>query len=67
MHLTMVFVFSFCLRGLVVIVPGYRSRGPSSIPGATAFSEKWWIWNRFHSASSVQLRSYWEEKVALPV
>jgi hypothetical protein len=26
--------------GLVVGVPGYRSRGPGSIPGATRFSEK---------------------------
>jgi hypothetical protein len=24
-----------CLYGLVVRVPGYRSRGPGSIPGAT--------------------------------
>jgi hypothetical protein len=29
-----------CLCGLVVGVPGYRSRGPGSIPGATKFSEK---------------------------
>jgi hypothetical protein len=28
------------LCGLVIRVPGYRSRGPSSIPGATTFSEK---------------------------
>jgi hypothetical protein len=28
----------FC--GLVVSVPGYRSRGPGSNPGATRFSEK---------------------------
>jgi hypothetical protein len=28
----------FC--GLVVRVPGYKSRGPSSIPGANRFSEK---------------------------
>jgi hypothetical protein len=27
------------LSGLVVKVPGYRSRGPGSIPGATKFSE----------------------------
>jgi hypothetical protein len=26
--------------GLVVRVPGYRSRGPDSIPGAARFSEK---------------------------
>jgi hypothetical protein len=28
------------LCGLVVRVPGYRSRGPGFIPGATTFSEK---------------------------
>jgi hypothetical protein len=28
------------LYGLVVRVPGYRSRGPGTIPGATRFSEK---------------------------
>jgi hypothetical protein len=28
------------LCGLLVRVPGYRSRGPGSIPGATRFSEK---------------------------
>jgi hypothetical protein len=28
------------LCGLVVRVPGYRSRSPGSIPGATRFSEK---------------------------
>jgi hypothetical protein len=28
------------LGGLVVKVPGYRSRGPGSIAGATRFSEK---------------------------
>jgi hypothetical protein len=28
------------LCGLVVRVPGYRSRGPDSIPGFTRFSEK---------------------------
>jgi hypothetical protein len=28
------------LCGLVVSVPGYRSRGPGSIPGTTRFSEK---------------------------
>jgi hypothetical protein len=31
-------VLPFC--GLVVSVPGYRSRGPGSIPGATRFPEK---------------------------
>jgi hypothetical protein len=48
----------------VVRVPGYRSRGPDSIPGATRFSDKYWVWNGIHSASWVQLRSYLEEKVA---
>jgi hypothetical protein len=28
------------LCGLLVSVPGYRSRDPGSIPGATKFSEK---------------------------
>jgi hypothetical protein len=28
------------LRGLMVRVPGYRSRGPGSVPDATTFSEK---------------------------
>jgi hypothetical protein len=31
---------SNCLCGLVIRVPGYRSRGPGSIPGATRYSEK---------------------------
>jgi hypothetical protein len=39
------------LCGLVVRVPGYRSRGPGSIPGAVRFSEKQWAWNGVHSAS----------------
>jgi hypothetical protein len=55
------------LCGLVVRVPGYRSRGRGSIPGATRLSEKWWVWNRVHSASWVQLRSYLKEEVAAPV
>jgi hypothetical protein len=33
-------IFSDLLYGLVVRVPGYRSRGPGSIPGATRLSEK---------------------------
>jgi hypothetical protein len=34
------FYFDFDrLCGLVVIVPGYRSRGPASIPSAIRFSE----------------------------
>jgi hypothetical protein len=51
------------LCGLVVRVPGYRSRGPCTIPGATRFSEKLWLWDGVHSASSAQLRSYLEKKV----
>jgi hypothetical protein len=51
----------------VVRVPEYRSWGPGSIPGATRFSEKKWVWNGVHTASWVQLRSYLEEKVAAPV
>jgi hypothetical protein len=31
------------LCGLMVRVPGYRSRGPGMIPGATRFSEKYWV------------------------
>jgi hypothetical protein len=38
-------------RILVDRFPGYRSRGPGSIPGATTFSDKQWVWNGVHSAS----------------
>jgi hypothetical protein len=55
------------LCGLLVRVPGYRSRGPGSIPCDTRFSEKLWVWNGVHSASWVQQRSYLKEKVAAPV
>jgi hypothetical protein len=48
-------------------VPGYRSRGPGSIPGTIRFSEKSWFWNGVHSASWVQLRSYLKEKVAVGI
>jgi hypothetical protein len=34
----------------VVIVPDYSSTGLGSIPGATIFSEKSWVWNGVHSA-----------------
>jgi hypothetical protein len=37
------------LCGPVVRVPGYRSKGPDLIPGATRFVEKW-VWNGVHSA-----------------
>jgi hypothetical protein len=39
------------LCGVVARVPGYRFRGPGSIPGVTKFSEKYWVWNVVHSAS----------------
>jgi hypothetical protein len=52
---------------LVDRFPGYRSRGPVSIPGATRISVKYWVWNGVLSASWVQLRSYLEDKVAAPV
>jgi hypothetical protein len=39
------------LCGLMVGVPGYRSRGAGSSPGTTKFSEKWWVWIGVHSAS----------------
>jgi hypothetical protein len=55
----------FC--GLVVRVPGYRSRGTGSILGATSFSETKRVWNGVHSASWVQLWRYLEEKIAAPV
>jgi hypothetical protein len=35
---------------------------PGSIPGAYRLSEKQWVWNRVHSASWGQLRSYLKEK-----
>jgi hypothetical protein len=43
---------SYCYRlcGLVVRVPGCRSRDPSSISSAARFSEKLWVWNGDHSA-----------------
>jgi hypothetical protein len=60
------------LCGLVVRVPGCRSRGPGSIPGATRFSEKWWVWDdplilvsttgelleRKSSGSGLEIREY---------
>jgi hypothetical protein len=55
------------LCGLVVRVPGYRSRGPGSIPGSTTFPEKYWVWNGVHSTLWVQLMSYLKRKVEAPV
>jgi hypothetical protein len=40
---------------------------PGSIPGASRFSEKQWVWNGVHSALWGQLRSYLEEIVAAPI
>jgi hypothetical protein len=42
------------LCGLVVRVPGYRSRGPGLISGATKFSEKW-VWNGVHLSTIEEL------------
>jgi hypothetical protein len=50
------------LCGLVVRVPGYISRGPGSIPGATRFSEKQRVVNGVHSASWVQFEELLERK-----
>jgi hypothetical protein len=36
------------LCDLVVRDSGYKSRGPDSIPGATRFSEKQWVYNGVH-------------------
>jgi hypothetical protein len=33
-------IHRIALSGLVIRVPGYKSRGPGSIPSATTFSEK---------------------------
>jgi hypothetical protein len=52
------------LRAVVVRVPGYRSRGPGSIPCATTFSEKQWVCNGVHSASLLELGSYLEKIAA---
>jgi hypothetical protein len=38
-----------------------------SIPGASRFSEKQWVWNGVPSASWGQLRSYLEEILVAPV
>jgi hypothetical protein len=53
--------FSDRLCGLAVRVPGYRARGPGSIPGTNRFSEKQWVWNGVHSAAWVQVSSYLEK------
>jgi hypothetical protein len=35
----------------VVRVLGYGYRGPGSIPGATIFFERQWVWDKVHSSS----------------
>jgi hypothetical protein len=47
------YIVQACVTASVVSlvrVPGYRSRGVGSIPGATRFSEKLWVWDGVHSA-----------------
>jgi hypothetical protein len=45
------FVITVRLCGLVVRVPGYRSRAPVRFPALPDFSGKEWVWNGVHSAS----------------
>jgi hypothetical protein len=59
--------YKLFICGLVVRVPGYRSRCPGSIPGVNRFSEKLWVRNRVYSTSGVELRNYLEEIVVAPV
>jgi hypothetical protein len=46
-----VYIIPDRLCDLEVSVLGYKSRRPGSIPSATRFSEKQWVWNGVHSAS----------------
>jgi hypothetical protein len=55
----------FC--GAVIRVPGYKSKGTGSIPGATRFSEKLWVWNRVYTASLSTIDEHLKGKVAAPV
>jgi hypothetical protein len=58
-------IFRFYLTAsvvLVVRVPGYRSRGLGSNPGATTISEKWWVWNGIHSALVSTIEEQLERK-----
>jgi hypothetical protein len=50
------------LRGLVVRVPGWRSRGPGSILSATRFSEKYESGTGSTQPRWAQLRSYLDGK-----
>jgi hypothetical protein len=52
------------LSDLVVRHPGYRSRGPGSITGATWFSE---VVGLERGLPWVELKNYLEEKVSAPV
>jgi hypothetical protein len=64
-------LWQYCLHdslcGILIRVPGYRSRGPGSIPRATTFSEKEWVWDGVHSASWAPLKRYLEVKISAPV
>jgi hypothetical protein len=62
-------MFTNC-RASVVQCSEFLATDPEvlgSIPGASKFYEKQWVWNGVHSASWGQLRSYLEEIVAAPV
>jgi hypothetical protein len=52
------------LCGLVARAPGYRSRGPRSIPGATRFSEKQWGLERgpLSLVSTIEKLLEWKSK-----
>jgi hypothetical protein len=59
--------FNDRLCGLVVRIPGCKTRGQCSIPGATRFSEQQWVWNGIHSALVRVNEELLERKVAAPV
>jgi hypothetical protein len=50
------------LCGLVARVPGYRSRGPGSIPGSTRFSEKYWSGTGFTQPCECNWGATWKKK-----
>jgi hypothetical protein len=65
-------VIKFCVNwdrlcGLVATVPGYRSRGPGLIPGATKFSEEAVGLERRPLSLVSTVEELLEEKVAAPV
>jgi hypothetical protein len=53
-------------RGLVVRLPGFRPRGPGSIPAATRLSAYQWVWDGVHSAL-VRINELLQRKVAATV